>query len=968
MPERAWGFDSPRPHREKTKQMSTSSSDQPSPDAVAASPLDDGRGGARGEIATLLSSAPFGLLAVDQHHRLTHANEKACLLLGLLPDQISGHALVDSLADLGDSPLLDEALRQASEGETIRRSFQVRAAGVLRGLDLQCWRHEVTGNAEPHVLVMVDASTAQDQVRQISSLIARSPQGMARLANYTAMTNVNDRWTEITGQEISDASGRGWLEMVADDAREDFIAALTMAGEQPRGLKGRLRLVTTEGDDRWIDLSVAPLDQPGHALLTFEDSTEEFDNARRADELSRALEATTDLVAILSADGRVLRWMNEALSNLLSPAALDRDFTTCLDVGSAELFTHSGLTSVAEHGDWRGELNLLNGDGLVVPVSATFVPHIDAKGEVDAISLIARDISELRSAQARATETELRMAALVQNAADLLVLISREGTVLYASPAVDRFLEHGPGSLGGADVLELVHPEDLQAAYDLATEVLDSDATSDHEETPPWAKLRIAHADGSYRTLEVTANDLTDNPAVRGIVVNATDITQRIEVTEKLETLSFHDDLTGLPNRTLLIDKMSEALRRARERRMLVGLLSLDLDRFNVVNESLGHQAGDELLNEVASRINSVIRPGDIVARLGGDEFAVVITDMLRGNDAVNAARRLRKALTEPIFIGEQSAVITTSIGIAIADGDESPEDLLRDADTALHRAKAKGRDLAVVFDDHLRDQAVRRLDVENKLREAIANDALVVHYQPVLDVKTGRLSGSEALVRIRNEDGSLVMPGAFIDVAEDSGLISQLGHQVLVKAIHQTALWNQHKTPGQQPLSIAVNVSARQLTDPQYPEKLNHQLEIAGLEPSQLSLELTESALIDGNPTTERSLQELRTLGVRIGLDDFGTGFSSLAYLKRFPISFLKIDRSFVDGLGTEEDDSAIVRATIALAHGLNLTVVAEGVETEEQFAHLVDLNCDLVQGFLFAKPVDSREFIKFLGMRWSS
>ena len=450
--------------------------------------------------------------------------------------------------------------------------------------------------------------------------------------------------------------------------------------------------------------------------------------------------------------------------------------------------------------------------------------------------------------------------------------------------------------------------------------------------------------------------------------MNATDVSATIAATQQLEELSFHDELTGLPNRALLIEKLSEALRRARERRMLVGLLSLDLDRFNVVNESLGHDAGDELLNEVATRINKVIRPGDIVSRLGGDEFAVVITGMLKPGDAVTAARRLRKSLTQPIYIGDQSAVITTSIGIAIAEGDEEPVDLLRDADTALNRAKTKGRDLAVVFDDHLREQAVRRLDVENKLRKAIRDDDLVVHYQPVLDVKTGRISGSEALVRIQNEDGSLVMPGSFIDVAEDSGLISDLGHQVLVKAIHQTAEWTRQEIPGQQPLSIAVNVSARQLTDPHYPEKLREQLEHAGLAPSQLSLELTESALIDGNPITERSLQQLRSLGVRIGLDDFGTGFSSLAYLKRFPISFLKVDRSFVDGLGTDENDSAIVRATIALAHGLNLRVVAEGVETQDQLARLAELNCDLVQGYLFSKPVGADEFAKFLGMKWAS
>ena len=944
--------------------MSTNIPEQPASDRT---PLTTDRTTTDDGIAALLDAAPFALAVVDNRHQLTHANDKARRLLGLVPERVAGLAFVDLLADPGESPLVDDALRQAAGGATVRRAIQIRAAGVLRGVELQCWKHDGSLPEAPHVLIMVDTSTAQEQARQISTLIARSPQGMARLVDGTSMANVNNQWTEITGQPISEANGHGWTARIDANGRDDFLNALTEAVKARRGIQGRLRVVTTSGRLRWIDVSVSPLDEPGQSLLTFDDTTEEFDTARRADELSRVLEATTDLVGILSPDGRVLRWMNESLAGVLSDAALDRDFTLCLDDASGTTFTTSALASVDADGSWRGELDLVASTGDTLPVSAMLVPHHDTGGEVDAISVVARDISELRSAQAQAVDTEMRMAALVENASDLLVLISKQGTILYASPAVERFLEHAPGSLGGADILELIHPDDLEAAYDLASEtVVTEPAAGDAEPFAQTAELRIAHADGSYRTLEVTAKDLTNNPAVGGIVVNATDITARVAATARLENLSFHDDLTGLPNRTLLIDKMTEALRRARERRMLVGLLSLDLDRFNVVNESLGHQAGDELLNEVAARINNVIRPGDVVARLGGDEFAVVITDMLRRGDAVNAARRLRKSLTQPIRIGDQSAVITTSIGIAIAEGDEDPVDLLRDADTALHRAKTKGRDLAVVFDDHLRAQAVRRLEVENLLRQAIADDALVVHYQPVLDIESGMLSGSEALVRIQNDDGSLVMPGSFIDVAEDSGLISELGHQVLVKSIRQTAEWTRRNVPGQQPLSIAVNVSARQLTDPHYPEKLREELETAGLAPSQLSLELTESALIDGNPTTERSLQELRALGVRIGLDDFGTGFSSLAYLKRFPISFLKIDRSFVDGLGTDENDSAIVRATIALAHGLNLRVVAEGIETEDQLGQLAELNCDLGQGYLFSKPVGAEQFGSYLGMRW--
>ncbi len=913
------------------------------------------------QVLQVLSSAPFGLFVIEHSGRITAANDAAAGLLGHTAESIQGVYFVDLLADAGDSPLLDEAVRDALAGEAMQRSFQINANGVLRLVNLQGWS-EQTESGVPLVLIMIDTADEDDQLTQLQALIARSPTGMARLGLDMAMLDVNTRWTEITGQPTTDAHGRGWLDQIDIDGRAEFEAALLDALDRRAGLRGRLRLVTSTGRTRWIEVSTTPLDPPHGALLSFEDSTEGQAAARRADELSRVLEATKDLVGILNPEGNALVWTNEALGDFLPAHAVGTPFVEHLDGYAQATFVANALPSIRETGSWRGELTLIRADGSEVPVSAMIVAHLDDDGWPEAVSVVARDISDLRTAQEQAAASETRMAALVEHASDLVAMVDGNGTIVYASPSVERVLGHPPGTLDGVDVLELVHPDDLAAAYDTVGSVLETAGESRS------VQLRVAHDDGSYRYLDIVANNLLENSAVGGVVLNASDVTDQVNAAAQLAERTYHDDLTGLPNRTLLVDRMREALRRARERRLLVGVLFLDLDRFNVVNESLGHRAGDELLSEVAARIEEVVRPGDTVARLGGDEFAVVIGDMLRRGDAVVAARRLRKALTRPIEVGDESAVITTSVGIRIANGSEDPEELLRDADTALHRAKERGRDVAVVFDDHLRHQAIRRLDVENKLRAALENDSLVVHYQPVLDTRTGRLAGAEALVRIGNEDGSLVMPGEFIDVAEDSGLISELGHQVLVKAIRQTAEWTLEHVPGQEPLTIAVNVSARQLTDPTYPDQLETELRDAGLAPTQLSLELTESALIDANPTTEESLRRLRDLGVRIGLDDFGTGFSSLAYLKRFPISFLKVDRSFVDGLGTEENDSAIVRATIALAHGLSLLVVAEGVETEDQLQLLAELECDLVQGYLFSKPVAPEEFRSFLGMRWSS
>ena len=464
--------------------------------------------------------------------------------------------------------------------------------------------------------------------------------------------------------------------------------------------------------------------------------------------------------------------------------------------------------------------------------------------------------------------------------------------------------------------------------------------------------------------MEVVTTNLLNNPAVSGIVINARDITERVEVAAQLEEKAFHDELTGLPNRSLLLERLADALHRASRHDRMVGVLFLDLDRFKVVNDSLGHGVGDELLSETARRLEQTIRPDDTVARLGGDEFVVVIGNMVRTTDALVAAERVRSAVAQPVTLGNESTVVTTSVGIAIAFGDESPAELLQDADTAMYRAKEGGRDRAEMFDDHLRAQAVRRHSVEQTLRSALENKRIEVHFQPLVRISDGSVVGAEALARIRTPEGELLQPVEFIDVAEDSGLIADLGSQVLTLAFQRVARWSKNAN---RPFSMAVNVSARQLADPTFPTLVGEALEKNNLEPQQVALEFTESALIAANPVTEQVLGELTELGIRMGLDDFGTGFSSMTYLKRFPINFLKIDRTFVAGLDSNDDDTAIVTGTVALAHSLGLQVVAEGVETEPQLQQLQKLQCDLAQGFHFSEPVTDAEFDRFLNHSWS-
>jgi diguanylate cyclase (GGDEF)-like protein/PAS domain S-box-containing protein len=911
------------------------------------------------------AGAPLGLARCGLDGTLLGANQAFRRVLRLDDAAFGVDGTRPRLQDLTPEGAGAEAVElmiaEATAGDGARREIRLLVDGRPHWFLLHCW---ATPGDDASVMVLADdVHNRRDEEDRLRAIVERSPSGMARIDSDLNVRYVNDRWTEITGQPASEATGQGWLRMVDRDGRDDFVDALHDAMGDGTGVRGRLRLLTTRGDTRWVELSTTPVpgqgDDPAGMVASFADITDDLEAARRAEELTRVLEATPDLVAILDPQGRSIVWANDALRRFIGfqPTAGTR-LMQFLDEWSQAQYAAGALPVLRRTGSWRGELTFTNG-AETIPVSAMLVAHGEEHGMFEAVSLVARDLSDLRDAEQRVQASELRLAALVEHASDMVCVVSRYGRVLYSSPAFGRILGYEASRVQGRHVLRLVHPEDRSLAEKAARRILDRPGIS-----PPF-EARVMRADGEVRHVEVAATNLLDNPAITGVVVNARDVTERVETAAELETRAYHDDLTGLPNRAKLLERLEAALRRATAHNRLVGVLFLDLDRFKVVNDSLGHVAGDELLREIARRIERLVRPEDTVARLGGDEFVVVIDGMVRTADATTAAERIREAITEPIVLGTESTVITTSVGIAVATGDESPEDLLRDSDTALYRAKEHGRDRIDVFDDRLRDQAVRRLSVEQQLRRALDDDRMEVFYQPVIRVADGRVTGAEALVRLRTEDGGIVGPGMFVDVAEETGLINRMGSFVLRTATRRAAGWS--GTLGDSRATISVNVSARQLSDPTFPAQVTAVLAETELLPRQLCLELTESVLIDANPITERALAELAELGVRIGLDDFGTGFSSLAYLKRFPIDFVKIDRSFTDGLGVDENDTAIVRATIALAHSLGLTVVAEGVERISHLELLQELHCDFAQGYLFSPPVPAADYEPFVHLRWT-
>ncbi|MFY1695739.1 putative bifunctional diguanylate cyclase/phosphodiesterase [Solwaraspora sp. WMMA2101] len=541
-------------------------------------------------------------------------------------------------------------------------------------------------------------------------------------------------------------------------------------------------------------------------------------------------------------------------------------------------------------------------------------------------------------------DAEAYFRTLVLNSADIILIVDGQARIRYASPAVSTVL--GRPAPDGGPVTDLVDPED----HDRVIDGLDLVRTSG--EPHDWQDWRLRHADGSTVQVEVSCRDLRSDRTVRGLVLTLRDVTERRRLEQELTHRAFHDSLTGLANRVLFHDRVQQAVARAHRGGHTVGVLFIDLDDFKVVNDTLGHQAGDELLVAVANRLAATLGSADTAARLGGDEFAALIDDAVDAAEVEQAAQRVVAAFAEPFRLAGRLVGGAVSVGVATTEDAGGTDDLLRHADLALYVAKGAGKGRWRRYQPALHVSLVRRMELRTTLERAAPETDFVVEYQPIVELATGSAVGLEALLRWQHPTLGLLRPDQFIDVAEETGLIESIGDWVLRRAFAAAAQWQVGAAPGDAPY-ISVNVSARQFRVTGFVGTVRRALTEAGLPPEQVMLELTESLLLGSEDDIWSDLAQLRELGVRMAIDDFGTGFSSLSYLRQLPIDVLKIDRSFTAEMAFSARQRSLVDGIIRLAHNLELAVVAEGIETVAERNLLGDLGCGFGQGYLFSRPL---------------
>jgi len=927
----------------------------------------------RALLEELFELSPEAIVLADNQSRVIRVNSAFAGMFGYTPEEARGRSVDDLIAPQSLQQEAIQATRSVAEGghvsfETVRRRkdgtpVHVSVLGTpIRYGGGQIAVYGIYRDISPLKRTLEALRTSEEQF----SLAFRSSPGPATISTLedSRLIEVNDAFVETMGWARDEALGRSGLELGiwADPRERERMHAVLDRDGTVRNFEYAFR--TRRGDLRTGLFSADVIEVGGgRCLLALTNDITERKRAESALEDSEEryrtiLETIEDGYYELDTVGR-LTAHNSAFERLLGhPVATlrgmpYRDFTDGENArrvqrALAEVYASGSSQRIV---DWV----VLRADGEPRSVEASVAPVRDGSGWIVGYRGIMRDVTDRKRTERALQASEERYALAARGANDGLWDWDLERGTVYYSARWKTMLGYSDGEVGPRpdDWFGRVHPDD---AARVRSEVeIHLRSPSPHFES----EYRMLHKDGTYRW--VLCRGVAERNGIgraTRMAGSLTDVTDRKWAEERLVHDALHDPLTGLPNRALftsLLERTLARLRRRQDHRFAV--LFLDVDRFKVVNDSLGHMIGDQLLVDVARRLSRCVRPGDTVARLGGDEFTILLEDIAESSDATRIAERIKADFVQPVTVGSHEIFTSASIGIALSDLHyQRPEEVLRDADTAMYRAKANGRARHEVFDADMHAHAVRLLRLETDLRKALERDQFRLVYQPIIASRTGRIVGLEALLRWCHPERGAVAPLDFIRTAEETGLIVPIGRWVLQEACRHLRGWRD-LLPNGSPLAVSVNLSARQFADPTLLDAVSEALAATDLPATSLRLEITESILMDHAEASVRLLNRLKDLGIQIEVDDFGTGYSSLGYLHRFRIDALKIDRSFVSRLEVDPENREIVRTIVTLAQNLGMALVAEGVETPGQREYLAELGCDAMQGYLFAGALEPGE-----------
>ncbi|HEX8550298.1 MAG TPA: EAL domain-containing protein [Abditibacteriaceae bacterium] len=805
---------------------------------------------------------------------------------------------------------------------------------------------------------------SEDELRQL----------LGAIPDFLAIIDCEGRYLRFAAQprdllfrSVDELVGRTFAEVFPPDIAQRFLDVVTRALKEKKSVCVEYELNVVAGA-RWFEASVSPLDEKRVVWLARDMSDKK--NAERALREAEAkyrmlFEEAIEGIFQTTVDGRYLT-ANPMLAKIYgydSPEELQHNITEIAQQLYVETERREEFRGqMQQHGAvTHFESQIRRRDGSVIWISENARELRSTRGELLGYEGTVVDITDrvLAEQNLRASETKLRQ--IIEHSNNLFYSHTPNNILTYLSPQTRQFLDCEPEELLGTSWISLTtnNPVNLEGLKHTERAIETGIAQ-------PVYQLEFKGRNGRIIWVDVNEAPIVEHGKTVAVVGAFIDITERRAVENELKHQAFHDSLTNLPNRALFMDRVEHALARAARQGGINAVLFLDLDRFKIVNDSLGHDTGDALLQQVAERLLRCLRPGDTVARLGGDEFTILMEDIHGVNDAIAVAERIASELQVPFMLRGQEIVTTTSIGIALTgslaatppetEEEATAESILRDADVAMYRAKNYGKARYEVFNAGMNAHAVERLALETDLWQAVTRNELQVFYQPKIDLQTQSIIGFEALVRWQSPSRGMVLPQVFIGIAEEIGLINTIGEWVLQTACRQARVWQESA-----PLEISVNLSGRQLQQPNLVEIVRDILQETQLPPHLLNLEVTESVLMEDAESAAKMLRTLKELGICLSIDDFGTGYSSLSYLRRFPFDVLKIDRSFVQNLGTDPDDTAIVKAVISLANSLGLEVVAEGVEQLEQAVLLREMGCGQAQGYYYARPLasDSTSFL---------